>query len=251
MKDYYKILEVDKSATQQEIKTAYRSLAKKYHPDKSNTIHAQQLFIKVNKAYEILSDTDQKQIYDQRRADSNQGHQYRKSYQSQKIQSVDLSPYVSYFRAVSIIGLAISLFLSIDFLIPRKVVSEQIINLENVIASNSAGQKFLVAIKVATENEVYEISEDLTMGLFINESIDIQKTRLLSITTSVDFAKEDSSDSYYLAASIYRNFSFAWIALLITSIVGTLLRKSVEMVLNLSIVNGILLMLVIYLILIS
>lgn len=251
MKDYYKILEVNKSATQQQIKTAYRSLAKKYHPDKSSTIHAQQLFTEVNEAYEVLSNTDQKQFYDQRRTSGYQGQQYRKAYRPTKAQSVDLNPYVPYFRAVSIVGLLISLFLSIDFLIPRKIVSEHIVNLENVIASNSAGQRFLVAIKVTTENEVYEISEDLTMGLSINQSITIQKSQLLSITTSVYFVPNNLSSKYHLSASIYRNFSFAWIVLLITSVVGTILKKSAEMILNLAIVNGFLLMLVIYFAVIS
>ena len=124
MKDYYKILEVDKKATQRDIKSAYRLLAKKYHPDRSNTVHAQQLFTEVNEAYEVLSDTGQKQTYDQRRTGNYQKTQYRRAYQAKNTQSVDLKPYVSYFKSVSIAGLVLSLFLSIDFLIPRNVISE-------------------------------------------------------------------------------------------------------------------------------
>jgi len=251
VKDYYKILEVDKNATQRDIKSAYRLLAKKYHPDRSNFASAGQLFTEVNEAYGVLSDAGQKQTYDQRRTGNYQKTQYRRTYRARKTQSVDLEPYVSYFKSVSIAGLVLSLLLSIDFLIPRNVISEQIVNLENVIGYNRSGQRFLMAIKVTTDNEVYEISEDLTIGLSVNQSIDIQKSQLLSITTSVDFAQGNDLGRYYLAASIYRNFSFAWMVLLITSIAGTALKKSAEMILNLAIVNGILSMLVIYFTLIS
>ncbi len=64
-KDYYKILQVDKDASQDEIKKAFRRLAKKYHPDlhpDDNT--AQEKFKEINEAYEVLGDEDKKKRYD-------------------------------------------------------------------------------------------------------------------------------------------------------------------------------------------
>lgn len=64
-KDYYKILEVDKNASQEEIKKSFRRLAKKYHPDLNpNDEVAQEKFKEINEAYEVLGDEEKKKKYD-------------------------------------------------------------------------------------------------------------------------------------------------------------------------------------------
>lgn len=64
-KDYYEILGVTKSATEAEIKRAYRKLALQYHPDRNKGKDAEAKFKEVTKAYEVLSDPQKKQAYDQ------------------------------------------------------------------------------------------------------------------------------------------------------------------------------------------
>ena len=66
-RDYYEVLEVDKNATPEEIKKAYRKQAKKHHPDVSQEPKdvAEAKFKEVSEAYEVLSDPEKRQLYDQ------------------------------------------------------------------------------------------------------------------------------------------------------------------------------------------
>tara|TARA_B100001559_G_scaffold298468_1_gene283000 strand:+ start:185 stop:616 length:432 start_codon:yes stop_codon:yes gene_type:complete len=66
MKNYYEILEINKSANKDEIKSAYKKLALKYHPDKNitNKEEAEKKFKEVSEAYEVLSDNQKKNNYD-------------------------------------------------------------------------------------------------------------------------------------------------------------------------------------------
>jgi curved DNA-binding protein len=64
-KDYYTIMGVDRDATQDEIKRAYRKLARKYHPDVSKESDAEARFKEVGEAYEVLKDPEKRAAYDQ------------------------------------------------------------------------------------------------------------------------------------------------------------------------------------------
>ena len=64
-KDYYKIMGVDKTAPQDEIKTSYRKLARKFHPDVSKEKDAEARFKEINEAYDVLRDKEKREAYDQ------------------------------------------------------------------------------------------------------------------------------------------------------------------------------------------
>src|SRR5438093_9607993 len=101
-KDYYRILGVDRNADDKTLKSAYRRLARKHHPDVAKTKDAGERFKEISEAYEVLSDPEQRQRYDalgpdwQRHAQAQPGAPggFRVEYGS------DLGDFSEFFRAV-------------------------------------------------------------------------------------------------------------------------------------------------------
>ncbi len=76
-RDYYKVMSVSRSASQDEIKRAYRRLAKQYHPDVSKAVNAEQRFKELGEAYEVLKDPKKRAAYDQLGSNWKAGEQFR------------------------------------------------------------------------------------------------------------------------------------------------------------------------------
>ena len=75
-KDYYKILGISRETAQDEIKKAYRKLARKYHPDVSKEANAEEKFKEIGEAYEVLKDPEKRAQYDQFGSNYNQGQSF-------------------------------------------------------------------------------------------------------------------------------------------------------------------------------
>ena len=76
-RDYYEILGLTRSADADEVKRAYRKLARKFHPDVSKEKNAEDKFKEVQEAYEVLRDSDKRAAYDQLGRDYRNGQQFR------------------------------------------------------------------------------------------------------------------------------------------------------------------------------
>src|SRR5881275_743683 len=83
--DYYKVLGLDKNATQDDIKKAYRKLARKHHPDLNpNDKEAHKKFQQINEANEVLSDPEKRKKYDQYGKDWKLAEEFEKAKQSRQ-----------------------------------------------------------------------------------------------------------------------------------------------------------------------
>jgi len=76
-KDYYRVLDVPRTATADEIRKSYRRLARRFHPDVSKEPRAEERFKEVQEAYEVLKDPAKRAAYDQLGADYRPGQQFR------------------------------------------------------------------------------------------------------------------------------------------------------------------------------
>ncbi len=83
--DYYKILGLEKNATEEDVKKAYRKLARKYHPDLNpHDKNANKTFQQINEANEVLSDPEKRKKYDQYGENWKHGDEYEKARQAQE-----------------------------------------------------------------------------------------------------------------------------------------------------------------------
>lgn len=88
-KNYYEILEIDRNASPEIIDKAYKTLAKKYHPDLQDEAHkkeSEEKFKIINEAYQVLSNSEQKTLYDRTLINNSVSqHQYEEMYQQNQI----------------------------------------------------------------------------------------------------------------------------------------------------------------------
>lgn len=95
--DYYSVLEVDKKASTDEIKKAYRKLARKYHPDLNpNDAEANKKFQQINEANEVLSDPEKRKKYDAYGENWQHAEEYEKARQSQSQSQYSGSSYSNF-----------------------------------------------------------------------------------------------------------------------------------------------------------
>lgn len=244
MKDYYAILGIPSSASQSTIRDAYRRLAKKYHPDVNSSPDAEQIFKEVNEAYEILGDPEKRSQYDNptyyvpieptpqpKHRDPAYRRQRRpKGFQESSAQRLKQlkEEYKNVFLWICRVGLGFVLLIALDVVIPSILSDEEIIGVQYYRGSRRTAGYYAVTTDHDRKFNLYPYYYN-SLTLSEHSVVTLQISPIFSNVLTIKL--KDSESSLWIA-SIYRQFSFFPIILLIASSLGMLVKANADVVLN-------------------
>jgi hypothetical protein len=249
LKNYYQILGVGYSATDQEIKQAYRRLAVLYHPDKNAAPEAEALFKEINEAYDTLSDPVKKRNYDwtlsnplgellqQPEPPKHRDPAYRRTRPHaaprKRVNETHalMKHYLPYMLWICWAGLFITGLLVIDLVVPKKTQTERLAGVETVRGRKNVVVYFRLHTEEGSSIKFY----DHTVYVFARAgTLHVTKTRIYGTIMKVT----DEQHQHELTMGyIYHNLVFMPLILLTTSVLGIIFRKGIEFPFNLSIVS--------------
>ncbi|MBS1508739.1 MAG: DnaJ domain-containing protein [Bacteroidetes bacterium] len=255
MKNYYFILSLSTQASDLQIKQAYRRLALQFHPDKNPSPEAEAIFKEVNEAYEVLGDPLRKAIYDQMlrgggeeappvapapqrphrdpRYRPQPKNAPRKPSKREELLAL-MATHLRHAQLVSRLTLLFSVILIADYSLPSKKISTHIVGEQ----ATNRGSSF--KIELGDGNSV-SISREAARKIGGGKNVMVYQSALFSIPVSLEDQRTHFRSPVEI--SIYGNFAFGPLILLITSLLGTFYWKGVEFRFNLGIVNFLLLLL--------
>lgn len=249
MKNYYFILGLNIYAQEHEIKQAYRKLALQYHPDRNPSKDAEAIFKEVNEAYEILGDAQRKFEYDQLligvpvskphrdpRYRPRPPGSYSRSSKKKELLEV-MRSYLRYAIMVSRVALIFSAVLIADYSLPMEKTQREVVHLKSKKEYRGARSYQLELEDGKTVNLNRQTAQQFQRGSVIT----IYNSALFSVPILLE--NEKTQFKTKIPVSIYGNFVFLPLVLLITSLLGTFYWKGVEFRFNLGVVNFFLMML--------
>lgn len=253
MKDYYGILGVPASASDSEIKTAFRKLAIRYHPDKNPAPEARPLFHDVNEAYDVLGDPRKRAVYDKRRANPfaeilreapphrDPAYHRRRRHHEQSKASEPPASYMlmrdslKYVIWISRAGLLISILIFIDYFLPYQQEEEVIRNIAAYTTYRGGFSHLMITTASGRQIKLYETK---AVQFQPQEPIRLSET---SIFETVIWVSNRSGTYREWVAYLYSTLIFIPVILCITSVLALIFRKNVEFCFNLNITAGVLL----------
>ncbi|WP_224995379.1 J domain-containing protein [Cesiribacter sp. SM1] len=262
MKDYYRILQINPEASQEEIKKAYRRLAKVHHPDVAANGRQEVFIIDLNEAYRTLSNPEKRSHYDWIRTYGNnyssgsdkvqdtfvaytspqQAYKrkpFYKNYKNPLPERELVKPYLAYTYTVSKIALVFCILLLIDFLLPLRLQRDRAVYLTNIY-SVQKGNPIHDHTQIETwSGKQVKVSKEAAMQFSSNPNMLVYKTRLFSKARYVTSVLKRET-RYLIGRSIYGNFIFLPLLLLLTAFMGSLKRFPPELDFSLGLVSGVL-----------
>ena len=249
MKDYYQVLGVSTNATVTEIKSAYRKLVRRFHPDISKDSNADQRIKEINEAYDVLSDPVKKHTYDTRstrfyfeveeQKPVHRDPKYRSRGPARKYKSEQellhewMISHKKIPRWISIFSLIFCSILVLDFSLPYQRSQETI----EEIAFHRGG----VGI-IYTNGGAYQFSLENAVNFSVGQEIEILTSPIFNVIRAFENPSSERSLSLD-RGNIYGNFIFGPLTLVICSILERKTKWSIETKFNLAIANVLVFML--------
>ncbi len=267
MKDYYKILNIDRYATDLQIKKAYRELALKYHPDKTTLQDAHQKFTEINEAHQVLGRKESREnynfVYDYEQFNRDRSgagssfttvsdwgqaakqrarHQQRRDYAKSEEESIDLQPYVRSVRIVSVLSFLFTFLVILDYFLPKNTFKQ-------TVEAKLTTYKSTNTIVIATEKFEFPLSYSNSKLIHSGDQAIVSLSPIFGIQYTLQV--DTGIDTYKFSPhySIYNVFSFFLFILLATSYMGIFHKtENAELVFSAGVANVFLSLLVMYLI---
>lgn len=241
MKDYYQVLGISHKATQGEIKTAYRKLVVRYHPDVSKDPLADQKIKEINVAYNVLSNLAKRYMYDlqathweyETKVPPPAAHRdpaYRRRGPIKKVKTEQellrewMMKNQIFPSRISIVVLLFCALLIIDFILPHQTSLERI----EKISSTRQG------IFLKTNADEYKLPFGTIIKLSTGQEITIRASPIFDVMHAIDTQK---AERVLFKGTIYGNFIFAPIILLLCSLLERFAKWNIETRFNLAIAN--------------
>lgn len=245
MKDYYAILGISSSATESEIKKAFRRLAVRYHPDKNPLPDAKAHFQEINEAYDVLGDSAKRAAYDAQRENPfaaifqepvaqprHRDPAYRRPRRPRRptgppasyLVMRDLLPYVLWISRISLVFC--TLFF-VDLVLPYREVEDRIASISRLGSGRAAPH-----IVTTKSGEEVRLDDFYKSGLKWGGEIIFGVSRIYgSIMTASNLERTYSDFVGYM----YTSHVFFPLSLLVNSILALVYKKRVEFCFNLNI----------------
>lgn len=242
MKDYYDIMKLDRKASNDDIKKAFRKLANQYHPDKNPSSEAEALFKELNEAYEVLSDPASRLDYDQRIASpfytyrgpgnyQQQTHrQYARKGPSEK--TMLMNSMLRYSRMLFYFGCMWCCILVVDYTLPERHEVDKVTTDLSPTSSLTVRQP-KSGLTTKSGHHVNLSGSEIKHFPYGSE-LHIYRSSMLNAAIRIE--NYDNTFVINNLGSIYRNFSFVPILLFLACSIGLIIRKGVEFHINLGIV---------------
>ncbi len=261
MKDYYSILGVQRHASEAEIKRAYRKLAVMYHPDKNRDPNAQELFVEITEAYDVIGDPVKRHGYNQlldspyqdvQVAEKPQPRHRDPAYRREDRPVPPRRPfsdtyylmqeYLKYFKWAGRIGIIVSALFFIDFLLPYTTLTEKIREIYEVRGRRNSTSHNVLVTESGKKIKLYNGQA----GPFFSEPTVVGEYTFIYATP---MWLSNGTETYRIRlAYIYGGLMIFPLGLLITSLLGVVYKERIEFCFNLNVVSSVLL--IIFLILI-